>query len=42
MYGNKSRKQIANNVGQLKNLPRKFNKDCEGGWRKEVEIDRGI
>ena len=23
-------------------LPRKFNKDCEKGWRKEVEVDYGI
>ena len=22
--------------------PKKFNKDCEGGWRKEVEVDYGI
>ena len=22
--------------------PRKFNKDCEGGWRKEIEVDYGI
>jgi len=22
--------------------PRKFNKDCEGGWRKEVKVDYGI
>ena len=22
--------------------PKKFNKDCEGGWRKEVEVNYGI
>ena len=41
-YGTPSRRQIVHSANQLKNFALKINKDCDGGWRKEVERNYGI